>query len=252
MRKGTLKAIREHAVRDFPREACGLVLMKGGKEKYKPCRNISIDSEDSFAMDPEDYAAAEVEGEIIAVVHSHPNASAKPSAGDLVSIEEEQLPFFIISVYKDLLTGEVVAGDHTITAPSGYEAPLVGRTWCPPQLDCYSIVRDYYQRTLDITLPDFETVLRTGAWWEDRNNESLYVKHFESAGFVRVDGPPKEHDVIIMTLQSQAGPNHSAIYLGDETGHILHHLYGRLSGRAPYGGYWLDNTHMIVRHKEML
>lgn len=252
MRKGTLKAIRQHAVEEFPNECCGLVVAIDGKDVYRPCKNISPEGEESFVMCPEDFARFEDEGEILMVVHSHPNASAKPSEGDLVSIEEVQIPFLIVSVYKDLITGEMVAEDYTITEPTGYEAPLIGRAWNPPQLDCYALVRDYYERELGIELLDFERTKRAGSWWEDPENESLYLKHFEAAGFVQVDDGPQKHDVVIMTISSRAGPNHAAIYLGDETGHILHHLCDRLSGRVPYGGYWLDNTHMVVRHKEML
>ncbi|MBI0320618.1 C40 family peptidase [Streptomyces javensis] len=42
-------------------------------------------------------------------------------------------------------------------------------------------------------------------------------------------------------------PNHAGIYLGD--GQMLHHLYGRLSEAAPYGGMWSERTRYIVRHE---
>ena len=32
---------------------------------------------------------------------------------------------------------------------------------------------------------------------------------------------------------------------------MLHHLYGRLSERVVYGGYWQDVTCAIVRHKDL-
>jgi hypothetical protein len=30
---------------------------------------------------------------------------------------------------------------------------------------------------------------------------------------------------------------------------MLHHLYGRLSNRVPYGGYWMERTMKILRYK---
>lgn len=249
MRKSTLKAIRDHAIADSPRESCGLVILENGKELYIPCRNLSPEANDTFVLDPKDFAAAEDRGEILMVVHSHPNESARPSEGDLVSIEAHGLPFLIVSVYKDLITGEMNADDYTITEPSGYEAPLIGRRWAPPTLDCYSLIRDLYSRELGITVPDFEIEKRAGKWWEDKDNSSLYLDHFEEAGFVRVDWPPQKYDVIFMEVGSKAGPNHAGIYLGDNI--ILHHLYGRLSERVPYGGYWQGATRMIVRHREL-
>jgi hypothetical protein len=33
---------------------------------------------------------------------------------------------------------------------------------------------------------------------------------------------------------------------------MLHHAYGYLSERVPYGGYWAQITRKIIRHKELL
>lgn len=119
-------------------------------------------------------------------------------------------------------------------------------------MDCWALVKDYYDRTLGIQFPSLEIQARAGAWWEDPANESLYLKHFDEAGFIRVDDGPKKHDMIVMEIASKAGPNHAGVYLGDETGYILHHFYGRLSNRGPYGGYWLNSTHCVVRHNELM
>lgn len=57
--------------------------------------------------------------------------------------------------------------------------------------------------------------------------------------------------------------NHAGVYLGAsslaEASHLhpvpdamLHHAYGYLSERVPYGGYWAQITRKIIRHKELL
>ena len=43
-------------------------------------------------------------------------------------------------------------------------------------------------------------------------------------------------------------PNHAAIYLGGDV--IGHHLYGRLSGRDVYGGYYKKHTTHVLRKKQ--
>ncbi|MDE8343584.1 MAG: Mov34/MPN/PAD-1 family protein, partial [Acidocella sp.] len=57
----TRTAAALHAQTQSPREACGLVVIRHGKEVYYPCRNIS-EQADRFVMSPEDYAAAEAHG----------------------------------------------------------------------------------------------------------------------------------------------------------------------------------------------
>jgi len=55
---------------------------------------------------------------------------------------------------------------------------------------------------------------------------------------------------MVMMQISAPVTNHAAIYLGDNT--ILHHNFGNLSARVPYGKYYRDRTVRVVRHKELL
>ncbi|STI65903.1 tail assembly protein [Escherichia coli] len=55
--------------------ACGVVRLRGenaGGERYLPCVNISAEPEAYFRIAPEDWLQAEMQGEIVALVHSHP------------------------------------------------------------------------------------------------------------------------------------------------------------------------------------
>ena len=55
--------------------ASGVVRLRGkhaGGERYFPCVNISGEPEAYFRMSPEDWLQAEMQGEIVALVHSHP------------------------------------------------------------------------------------------------------------------------------------------------------------------------------------
>ena len=54
-----------HATAEFPHEACGLIIVVKGKERFWPCRNISSKAADQFIMAPEDFAQAELAGEIV-------------------------------------------------------------------------------------------------------------------------------------------------------------------------------------------
>jgi proteasome lid subunit RPN8/RPN11 len=203
-----------HAAKEFPREACGLLVIQKGREVYCPCRNIGVGT-DQFVIHPEDYLAADRQGEIVGVFHSHPNLPSEPSQADLVACEATGLPWFIVSF---------PAGQWALIKPEGYVAPLVGRQWAHGVLDCYALVRDWYAQERGIDLPDFE---RFDEWWKRGLNLG---------------------DVLLMQVASPV-PNHAAVYLGD--GLILHHLQGRLSSRDVYGGYWQKVTTHALRHPDL-
>ena len=71
-----------HAKREDPKESCGLLINIKGKEKYFPCRNLSMTDHQCFIIDPEDYIKADNTGDITAVIHSHPITPPTPSEAD--------------------------------------------------------------------------------------------------------------------------------------------------------------------------
>lgn len=219
-----------HAMAEIPREACGLLVVRKGREVYRPCRNLAT-GDDQFTIAPDDYEAAEAEGEVIAVVHSHPFIPATPSQADLVSCEASGLEWHIVSVPN---------GTWHSFRPSGYTAPLVGRVFSHGVLDCYSIIRDWYAQERGIELLDFD---RSDGWWN--RGENLYLDNFGKAGF-RACQELHPGAVLLMQIGSRV-PNHAAIYLGDDL--IVHHLQGRLSSRDVYGGFWRKHTTHILEYR---
>jgi len=220
-----------HAQNEYPRESCGLIILRHGALKYFPCKNIS-ENQNHFIMAPEDYMRAEDSGgDIVAVIHSHPNISPKPSQADLVACELSGLPWYIIAV---------PIGTWEMVTPSGYKAPLIGRQFMHGVLDCYSLIRDFYKEEYNIELLDFD---RSEEWW--RKGDNLYLDNFKKAGFDYYDGPIERGDVILMQVGAKV-INHAAIYLGG--GKILHHLSNQLSTRDVYGGYWRKCTRNIIRY----
>lgn len=241
MQPDTIEAIRAHAENAFPRECCGLVVIVKGRERFIACTNAAQGA-DHFILPAEEYADAEALGEIVAVVHSHPNAPAEPSQADLVACEGSGLPWHIVRV--DLVDGAALAGEMVTIEPTGYRAPLVGRQFSHGVLDCYQLIVDWYQQERGITLKQFA---RADGWWDDGDSD-LYTRGFPEAGFVRIaDGEqPQVGDVILMQIRSRNQvPNHAAVYLGD--GVMLHHLHGRLSSRDIYGGYFQETTRAVLR-----
>jgi len=220
-----------YAKKHYPREACGLIVVIKGRERFFPCENRAI-GDDHFVIDAIQYAEAQDAGEIVGVFHSHCGIGPEPSEADMVSCERGRAPWHIYAH---------PAGRWHSFSPSGYRAPLVGRQFQHGVLDCYATIRDGYQELFGITLPNFE---RQDDWWH--RGENLYLDNFSKAGFGVVDSP-SHGDVLLMQMSSPV-PNHAAIWLEGDM--ILHHLHGRLSSRDVYGEFYRKNTVRVLRHAE--
>lgn len=251
VKKEIIQAAKDHAALVYPNESCGLIIQTEEGRKYYACNNIAVTPSDNFYISPEDYCKAEDQGKILAIVHSHPDKAPKPSMADRVSCELHELPWLILSVPD--------VGEDWLK-PTGYQAPLLGREFSHGVLDCYTLVKDFYQRELNIELPNFA---RENLWWEDKNSPSLYEENFEKAGFYPVD-KPQYGDMIVFQVGRTEHPNHAGIYLADngefkseQTKPIfgnqlfIHHLFGKMSTRDIYGDAWIERTRLILRHKNI-
>lgn len=246
--------IMQHAARDYPREACGVVIDIKGVQHFLPCRNMAHGN-DQFTLNPNDFADAQDLGDITAIYHSHPDTDSKPSMADKVSCELHGYPWVIVS--------HPGGGLHTFE-PTGYVAPLLGREFFHGLLDCWTACRDYYKRELGIEFPNYA---REDAWWET-TDQSLYETLHEDAGFVRLpmDVELQRGDMLVMRVGRTRCANHAAIYLGTDPNLIsepspavgglgpffFHHMYGRNSERLIYGGNWVERTEFVLRPRGMV
>ena len=224
----------QHAIEEDPRESCGLLAIIKGKEKYIACHNLAVDPKDQFILSPDDYADAEDQGEITAVVHSHPVTSPKPSEADKVSCEKSGLKWWIVQ--PNLKVWESFE-------PCGYKAPLIGRTWVWGVNDCWSLCRDWYEQELGIKLRD----------WDRPNDPNEFIKNpmfngcYEKTGFRELtqEEDLEKGDLLLMSINS-SGLNHIGVYLEEQT--VLHHLQNRLSSRDLLDEWLLKCTGKRIRY----
>lgn len=232
----------------YPDEMCGVVI----KGEFQQLENVANNKQNHFEISPEQLAKFEDYGEIQAYVHSHPDGTVMASPYDRAQIELHNKPWLICS-YPEI--------DIQVYKPCGYQAPLINRDYHHGWQDCFSIVRDFYERELGIVIPDFE---RSDKWWESAEHPSLYIENFTSSGFIEV-ADAQYGDVLICKIEPTIHPNHALIWLGDRwqlqseqaeqaigTSLILHHPYNRSSRREIYGSVWQERTIKIIRHKDLL
>ena len=229
------EAALNHAETEDPKESVGLLLNVRGKERYYPCRNLSMTAHQCFILDPEDYVKADNVGEIIAVVHSHPITPPEPSQADRISCEQSKLPWYIVNP-KTEQWGEC--------KPEGYVPDLLGRPWVWGVTDCWSLVVDWYKREKGIELKDYERKMSPQEFLEN----PLFENYAWRTGFreLRSDEKLQEGDVLLMSIMHPT-LNHVAIFLGDM---VLHHLADRLSCREPYSEWLLKCTGKRYRYAQ--
>ncbi|EFK1821062.1 C40 family peptidase, partial [Escherichia coli] len=185
-------------------------------ERYQPCVNISAEPEAYFRIAPEDWLQAEMQGEIVALVHSHPGGLPWLSEADRRLQIKSALPWWLVC------RGEI----HKFRCVPH----LTGRRFEHGVTDCYTLFRDAYHLA-GITLPDFE---REDDWW--RNGQNLYLDNMAATGFYRVPLSSAQAGDILLCCFGASVANHAAIYCGN--GELLHHLPEQLSKRERYSEKW--------------
>ena len=106
---------------------------------------------------------AEMQGEIVALVHSHPGGLPWLSEADRRLQIKSALPWWLVC------RGEI----HKFRCVPH----LTGRRFEHGVTDCYTLFRDAYHLA-GITLPDF---VREDDWW--RNGRNLYLDNMAATGF---------------------------------------------------------------------
>ena len=228
-------AVKAHAIAEYPRECCGLVI----DGKYTPFPNVLYDPND-VTTNPYDAFQLPVDawptdGRVVnAVLHSHcaPRWGIEPSAADMKSQIATAVPWGIVLASRGHASDPVWFGDHLL------DEPLLGRQFLHGVRDCYSLVRSEKWQRDKIKLPEFP---RDVEWW--KKGGDLYRTGFASAGYKQIaPGDARPGDVVLMTVRSPV-TNHAAIVL--DGGLMMHHLQNKLSHRVPIGPWLKLITHWL-------
>lgn len=187
----------------------------------------SLDELNRAINDAESVLGTEMQGEIVALVHSHPGGLPWLSEADRRLQIKSALSWWLVC------RGEI----HKFRCVPH----LTGRRFEHGVTDCYTLFRDAYHLA-GIDMPDFE---REDDWW--RNGQNLYLDNMEATGFYRISLPSAQPGDILLCCFGASVANHAAIYCGN--GELLHHLPEQLSKRERYSEKWQRRTHSAWRHR---
>lgn len=243
------------AKKSVPYEMCGMLVQRSatGEVVFKEVPNTHPDPKNYFRIDARAVAAVSIGGDsVLAFVHSHPNGTSQPSADDVANMNLHNKPYVIVGVQSN---------DVQVWRPT--TVPMLGRAYVHGVQDCYTMVQDYYQRELGITLPDF---VRQDRWWENAEGDALYENNFKDAGFVAIEASQMQrHDVLLCYWGNTSHVNHALIYLAGDgklksedtppcvgARLFLHHPYNGLGTRCILGDARLASCAYVLRHRLLL
>lgn len=131
--------ILAHARQCAPAESCGYVVRTAQGERYFPCENLSAEPTMYFRISPEDYLNARNRGDIVALVHSHPDGKPCLSSADRTLQIQSGLDWWLVC---DNRIHKFRCVPH-----------LTGRQFEHGVTDCYTLFRDAYHLA-GIDMPD--------------------------------------------------------------------------------------------------
>jgi cell wall-associated NlpC family hydrolase len=237
-----LAEMQEHARDEYPRECCGALTPTG----YVPMTNKHPNPTRAFDCSDECNELM-VKGDLLAVIHSHPNGPLGPSSWDMRQQIEMNVPWGLVTTDGQRVNRPFFWGDSLPVPPLEGRQFRHGPSGSDNKGDCYALIRDWWRLERQVALPEFP---RDDAWWAGATGgDNLYLTGFGQAGFVDVgrnEGlrDPQEGDVMLMRIRAPV-PNHGGVYAGN--GHIIHHLGDCLSVRKPIGEWVKLVTHWLRR-----
>ena len=227
--------IREHALLESPNECCGLVISDdSGKDQIFKCKNLSETPEETFSICTEDYVRASQLGKIIATYHSHVNGKDAFSEFDKFNSENHKLTYHLYCIQKN---------SFLEYNPNQEFNSYVGRKFKIKDSDCFTLMRDFYNKELSININDY---YRNDNWKQE--DKYIFENNYKSEGFSKVEGEYKKYDCHLFKFRGSAA-EHIAVNLGNNL--ILHQPLNGFSRIEELTAKHKKFIHFTIRHKDI-
>lgn len=241
--KTQLNKFRNHVLKQYPNEACAIVVEIEGKQNVINCDNTHEDQLNNFKIDANVIADYVINNKLKAVLHSHIARSnhqgdiRTPSGKDIQEHITSGVPWGIVATDGKTVSDLLWLDDDEIPA-------LEGRSFIHGIFDCWSIVRDYLRLHKGITLKNYP---RDPSWW-NHGQVLCNMSAISDAGLVSIKYQELiEGDIVLMKIGSPVA-NHWAVVTGNNQ--ILHQLPHRLSASDSLSK-WRKYIVGCYRHKDL-
>lgn len=227
-----------HAKQEWPKEACGLILLLDDVLTYRPCVNMSHTPLDSFRIADDIVMQTYHDETIHGVFHSHPQGELTASPADQRSQSGMEVPFYVCTLNEQGEFMDFWGWGDQLPTPA-----LKARQFRDGVTDCFSLYRHYKFLAEGLVLPDHH---RGTEWWDDPEAENPFTEFLHRSG--HVDVAPEDIQVGDgITFRVIGGQvSHCGVYVGQ--GLFLHHLHGKVSKTDPLV-MWRKFIHKVVRYK---
>ena len=255
--KKLISVIKTQALEYAPNECCGLVFEKtnarGFKLRIKPCKNISRNPDRHFYIAQEDIQEVLSQGKLLYFYHSHLKGDF--SQADKYIADKLKINSLLYVVEDD---------EFKEYSFKNVDIPLVGRPYLSGSLDCYELVKDYYQQKLNLRIESVIHPLRNINLYDPKIKQlesvvalirkeiklNSALDFYKQNGFKEIQKETiKKHDIILSQDNFLPFVYHCLVYLGENQ--ILHHRGGRISNIEPFTNFWRKEARYYLRHKKL-
>jgi proteasome lid subunit RPN8/RPN11 len=255
------EAIRQHALAEYPKESCGLVVEEDGGVRYLPCENIAADPTKEFEIASDITLKWMQRVALKACVHSHPDGPAHPSFKDEAQQIASGVPWGIVPILAINRTDPQPTEEDPTPVGEWNDKPMLSAcdiVWWGDQLprvplenrkfvwcifDCWALVRDFYLQEAGIVLyevPCHENFVDRG--------DNMFLTNVENAGLRNLGkismSELRRGDILLGHLRGEH-PSHAGVYLGGDD--FLHHPPRSVSGVANLLRWW-PHIDTVLRH----
>lgn len=249
-------AIKAHCLAVPDQEACGLVYNNIATNELGVIigENVSPEPQKAFVINQATVDQLTAEKKLVAYFHSH-------LTGNQISVIDR---YVSETIYKNCIIYFIETDSFYEYEPTGYEVPLVGRPYLLGVLDCYTLVKDYFRRMLNIELTDIVHPVRYASDIkkfveqvqqlnpdEAAQAPDFLFSHLQANSFVEVDrNSLRKHDILLMQPHLSIWPSHLAVYLGNNQ--FLHQKYKKKSTVESLSDFFQRKTIKVMRHSKLI